>query len=52
MSKQRVWHSVDEIFRVLNESNCNYIVMRNFECFESGQVFMNGHDDIDLLCDD
>ena len=52
MLKQRIWHSIDEIFTALNESNCNYIVMRNFECFVSGQVFMNGHDDIDLLCDD
>ena len=52
MLKQKIWHSIDEIFTALNESNCNYIVMRNFECFVSGQVFMNGHDDIDLLCND
>lgn len=25
--------------------------MRNFECFMDGQVFVNGHEDIDLLCD-
>lgn len=52
MSKQKIWTSIDEIFTALNEAGCNYIVMRNFECFEQGQVFVNGHDDIDILCDD
>ena len=52
MPKQKIWTSIDEIFTALNEAECNYIVMRNFECFEQGQVFVNGHDDIDLLCDD
>lgn len=52
MLKQKIWTSIDEIFAALNEAECNYIVMRNFECFEQGQVFVNGHDDIDLLCDD
>lgn len=52
MAKQKVWTSIDEIFSTLNKNECNYIVMRNFECFEQGQVFVNGHDDIDLLCDD
>ena len=52
MSKQKIWTSIDEIFTALNEAKCNYIVMRNFECFEQGEVFVNGHDDIDLLCDD
>lgn len=52
MKKQKIWKSIDEIFNALNLAGCNYIVMRNFECFKSGQVFVNGHDDIDLLCDD
>ena len=50
--KQKVWSSISEIFTALNNANCNYIVMRNYECFKSGNVFVNGHDDIDLLCDD
>ena len=49
---QRTWKTIDEIFTSLNNAGCNYIVMRNFECFESGDVFVDGHDDIDLLCDD
>lgn len=49
---QRLWNSIDEIFTSLNNAGCNYIVMRNFECFEAGNVFVDGHDDIDLLCDD
>lgn len=52
MKKQKVWHSIEEIFTTLNNHGCNYIVMRNFECFMTGHVFINGHDDIDLLCDD
>lgn len=52
MSNQKIWTSIDEIFAALNSAECNYVVMRNFECFEQGHVFVNGHDDIDLLCDD
>lgn len=52
MSNQKIWTTIDEIFTALNEAECNYIVMCNFECFEQGKVFVNGHDDIDLLCDD
>lgn len=52
MRKRKEWHSIQEIFTTLNNHGCNYIVMRNFECFMTGQVFVNGHDDIDLLCDD
>lgn len=49
---QKIWKTIDEIFTALNNAGCNYIVMRNFECFKSGDVFVDGHDDIDLLCDD
>ena len=51
MRKQKVWHSIEEIFTALNNCGCNYIVMRNFECLMLGQAFVNGHDDIDLLCE-
>ena len=51
MRKQKVWHSIEEIFTTLNNCGCNYIVMRNFEGFMTGQVLLDGHDDIDLLCD-
>lgn len=48
---QKNWLSIEEIFDALNKENANYLVMRNYECFASGEVFLNSHDDIDLLCD-
>lgn len=52
MFLQKNWHTIIEIFDALNSGKCNYLVMRNYECFNQGEVFVNNHNDIDLLCDD
>ena len=52
MAKQIAWHSVEQIFSALNNSGCKYAVLRNYESMSDGNPFVNGHDDIDLLCDD
>ena len=52
MRKQKTWYSVEQIFMALNNSDCKYAVLRNYENMSSGNPFINGHDDIDLLCND
>ena len=49
--EQHNWNSIDELFDRINES-CNYLVMRNYECMDSEEIFTKGHEDIDILCDD
>lgn len=51
MSSQKDWKSTKEIFTVLNKT-CQYVVMRNYENMNSDSIFMDGHEDIDMLCDD
>lgn len=51
MAKQKEWKDIWEVLKALNES-CNYIILRNFEELEKGNMLMDEHDDIDFLCDD
>ncbi len=51
MAKQRQWKDIWEVFKALNET-CNYIILRNYEELEKGNMLMDEHDDIDFLCDD
>lgn len=39
-------------FDVLNRSNINYLVLRNFSNFNSESFLLDDHPDIDILCDD
>lgn len=50
MKEQPVWSSVQDIFTALNNAGCVYAVLRNYECMASGDPFINGHDDIDVIC--
>lgn len=52
MLKQKIWLSVEQIFTELNDADCVYAVLRNYECMSTGNPFVDGHDDIDLLCND
>lgn len=52
MRKQPTWSSVKEIFTALNDAGCTYAVLRNYECMALGNPFTNGHDDIDVICND
>lgn len=46
----REWKSIKELFCSLNNSKCNYIVLRNYEELLQEQ-FLEGHADIDFLCE-
>lgn len=47
----QLWNSIQEIFDALNQSSINYVVLRNYESLNNTNIFMEGHEDIDLLCD-
>ena len=46
------FNSIDEVFRLLNENQIKYIVLRNYEELENENLFIQGHPDIDMLCAD
>lgn len=48
---RQLWNSIQEIFDALNQSSINYVVLRNYESLNNTNIFMEGHEDIDLLCD-
>lgn len=48
----RDYHSVIEVFELLNECNVEYLVLRNFDNLLSPEIYQDGHGDIDLLCRD
>lgn len=49
--EQYNWQSVKELFEKLN-ADCNYLILRNFECMKDDNIFTEGHEDIDILCED
>lgn len=49
--EQRNWKDIKELFTELNKE-CNYLVMRNYENLLDDSFFVDGHEDIDFLCED
>lgn len=49
---RRIWNSIQEIFVTLNQYSINYAILRNYELLSDTKIFMHGHEDIDILCDD
>lgn len=43
---------IEEFFLALNQANINYLVLRNYENLLEPELYVSGHGDIDLLCDD
>lgn len=48
--KQYSWKNLDELFQKLN-SECNYVILRNYETLTENKLLTIEHPDIDLLCD-
>lgn len=44
--------SIVEFFQVLNDAGIRYLVLRNYENLLEPEMYVGGHGDIDLLCDD
>lgn len=45
------WNNVFDLFEALNEAGVKYVVLRNFENMHNKDFFCNGHEDIDILCE-
>ena len=43
---------VQDFFDTLNQANINYLVLRNYENLLEPELYVDGHGDIDMLCDD
>ena len=44
--------SISELFEQLNAGGINYLVLRNYENLLEPEMYLDGHGDVDLLCDD
>ena len=44
--------SITDFFEVLNSGNANYLVLRNYENLLKPEMYVDGHGDVDLLCED
>lgn len=42
---------IDDFFVLLNGAGINYLVLRNHENLHDPEIYVDGHADIDLLCD-
>lgn len=45
------WDTLQGFFNALNNNNVKYVVMRNFEEMDKDDFFVEGHEDIDILCE-
>ena len=43
---------IAELFKALNNAGIRYLVLRNYENLLEPEMYVGGHGDIDLLCDD
>ena len=44
--------SIDEVIGRLNTLQSKYVILRNYENLTKPELFLNGHADIDILCED
>lgn len=46
------YNSIVEIFKILNQNNIDYLILRNFENLLDDRIYVGGHEDIDFLVAD
>ena len=46
------YSSISEIFELLNYHKVNYVILRNYDNLLDNDIYMEGHGDVDLLCED
>ena len=46
------FENIKQVINLLNDNNVNYLILRNFENLLDDQVYVDGHEDIDFLCED
>ncbi|QTV06629.1 hypothetical protein [Faecalibacter bovis] len=45
------YSSMKEVFEILNSCNIKYVVLRNYQNILTDEMFMDGHGDVDILCE-
>ncbi len=45
------YNSIEDFFSALKAEGINYLVLRNYENLLKPEIYVDGHGDIDLLCD-
>lgn len=46
------FNNIEEVFIILNQNNVPYLVLRNYENMLNAEMYVDGHGDIDILCED
>lgn len=49
---KRSFNTMKEVFDLLNKNNVIYVVLRNYDNLLDDNIYMDGHGDVDLLCED
>ncbi len=44
--------NIEDMFNRMNEANCEYVILRNYDNLLEDEIYMAGHGDIDMLCRD
>lgn len=50
--KNGYFNSITEVFDLLNHHKINYAVLRNYDNLLDDDIYMDGHGDVDLICED
>lgn len=45
------YSSIKEVVEKLNDSNIPYLILRNYENLLNDEIYVSGHEDIDILCE-
>ena len=46
------FYKIADVFDVLNKNQISYLVLRNYENLLKPEMYLDGHGDLDLLCED
>lgn len=47
----RDFRCIQQVIDKLNADGVNYLILRNYECLLDDQIYVGGHEDIDVLCE-
>ena len=52
LEKNEEFYKIADVFDVLNKNQISYLVLRNYENLLKPEMYLDGHGDLDLLCED
>jgi len=51
ISMERDFKNIQQVIDKLNADAVNYLILRNYECLLDDKIYVGGHEDIDILCE-